>query len=259
VDTDITRIEQQLREQHHAAVAVAEHDGAILLSGRVPSKHDRAAIERMARDLSGGLPVVNLIEVEQTASGFALDETSEETEEDNTPVEDLGDTALDALLGDGDDAGDNEDGDELLDPSIEAVPLDTNAIDAMGDDEYDALDAPEDDPAYFAPTDPVLGRNAAGEIEVVGGFAPTSMVDEAVAPSAEDRLPGDEALADAVRRELREDASTTTLVLDVQVERGVVHLRGAVPDLEDAENAESVASTVPGVRDVIDETDVQGL
>ena len=262
METNTTRIEQYLREHHHSAVVAAEQNGTILLSGRVPSAHDRAAIEQVARDASTGMPVVNLIEVERTASGYALDESNEETEEDNTPVEELGDNALDSLLSDNDDDHDadaNEDGDELLDPSIEAVPLDTNEIDAVGDEEYDDLDAPEEDSAYFAPTDPVLGRDAGDNFEVVGGFAATSLTDETVDPSAEDRLPGDEALADAVRRELREDASTTDLALEVLVERGVVHLRGTVPDLEDAENAESVASAVPGVRDVIDETDVQGM
>ncbi len=255
MDTYTTRIETQLREQHHGAVAVAEQEGTILLSGRVPSEHDREAIERMARDLADGMPVVNLIEVERTATGFALDEIHDETVEDNTPVEELGDSALDSLAGD---AG-SDGADEILDPSIEAVPLDTNEIDAVGDEEYDDLAEPEDDPAYFAPTDPVLGRNAAGDVDVLGGFAPTSLTGETVDPSVEDRLLGDEALADAVRRELREDASTTDLVLEILVERGVVHLRGTVPDLEDADNAESVASTVPGVRDVIDETDVQGF
>jgi osmotically-inducible protein OsmY len=70
---------------------------------------------------------------------------------------------------------------------------------------------------------------------------------------------GDEGIADAVRRELREDASTTDLGLDVEVREGVVYLRGEVPLLEDAENAEAVAATVPGVIEVVDETEVAGL
>ena len=37
--------------------------------------------------------------------------------------------------------------------------------------QYDDLDAPEEDSAYFAPTDPVLGRDAGDNFEVVGGFA----------------------------------------------------------------------------------------
>jgi hypothetical protein len=38
-----------------------------------------------------------------------------------------------------------------------------------------------------------------------------------VEPSAQDPMPGDEALADAIRRELREDAATAWLVIAVDV------------------------------------------
>jgi hypothetical protein len=41
-----------------------------------------------------------------------------------------------------------------------------------------------------------------------------------------DGRPGDEAIADAVRRELREDATTTSLEAEVLVHAGGVHLRG---------------------------------
>jgi len=43
------------------------------------------------------------------------------------------------------------------------------------------------------------------------------------------------------------------------VHNGVAHLRGQVDGLEDANNAQDVASRVPGVQDVIDETEVAGL
>ena len=71
--------------------------------------------------------------------------------------------------------------------------------------------------------------------------------------------PGDEAIADAIRRELREDALTTDLTIRVTVRDGVAHLRGSVPSLDDAESAEEVAGRVPGVREVIEELDVAGL
>src|SRR5919204_351049 len=50
--------------------------------------------------------------------------------------------------------------------------------------------------------------------------------------------------AEAVRRELHEDAATTDLDLDVLVRNGVVHIRGRVADLDDATNAEDVAARV---------------
>ncbi len=107
----------------------------------------------------------------------------------------------------------------------------------------------------FVPTDPVITTDEHGRAEILGGFGTDSMAEIEVEPSAEDALPGDEALAEAVQRELREDAATHGLGVDAFVRRGVVHLRGWVPDLEDADNAEAVASRVPGVREVIDETD----
>ncbi len=103
---------------------------------------------------------------------------------------------------------------------------------------------------YFAPTDPVLEE---GGRDIVGGFEETSMDDLAVDPSTLDEEPGDEAIADAVRRELNEDATTGQLALDVQVRRGVVYLRGRADDLEDADNAAEVASRIAGVRQVIEQ------
>lgn len=63
----------------------------------------------------------------------------------------------------------------------------------------------------------------------------------------------DLALEDAVRRELREDAATTDLELEVEVRDGVAYLRGTVQDLVDSDNAAAVASRIPGVVDVVDE------
>jgi len=73
-----------------------------------------------------------------------------------------------------------------------------------------------------------------------------------VAPSTLDARPGDEALADAIRRELREDASTASLLVHVEVRGGVAFLRGRVDGLEDADNAAEVASRVRGVRQVVE-------
>jgi osmotically-inducible protein OsmY len=80
-----------------------------------------------------------------------------------------------------------------------------------------------------------------------------------VEPSAEDTHPGDEALLEAVRRELKKDAATTSLDIDVFVRHGIVHLRGWVPGAEDVDNAEAVAERVPGVREVVDELELPVL
>jgi len=39
---------------------------------------------------------------------------------------------------------------------------------------------------------------------------------------------------------------------------GVVHLGGTVTDIDDGENAEAVAAAVPGVTEVVDETEIAG-
>lgn len=101
---------------------------------------------------------------------------------------------------------------------------------------------------YFPPTDPVL--NDRGR-ELIGGFDETSMDEIAVEPSTIDEEPGDEALAEAVRRELREDALTSGLHLAVEVKAGVAFVRGSADGVEDIDNAADVASRVPGVQRVV--------
>ena len=122
---------------------------------------------------------------------------------------------------------------------------DTEALEAGDARDEEAAEGAE---PYFAPTDPVI--NDRGR-EVVGGFERTSLDTIEVDPSTIDEEPGDEALAEAVRRELREDATTSHLRLAVDVRRGVVYLRGQAEDVEDEDNAAYVASCVPGVRDVV--------
>lgn len=115
---------------------------------------------------------------------------------------------------------------------------------------------------YFAPTDPPVRRapRDAEGIEVVGGFSPTSdtaPIDFEQRPAA--LLTGDDEIARLVRLALMEDATTTDLPIWVTVHRGVVHLRGTVPSLNDAEAAEDVASRVPNVVEVNEELDVPGV
>lgn len=116
----------------------------------------------------------------------------------------------------------------------------------------------EDGEPYFPPTDPVLTTDRHGEPQVLGGFSSGSMEDVHVARSADHRL-GDEAIADAIRRELAQDAATMDLEIDVEVLAGVATLSGRVDGMEDGENAEEVASRVPGVVEVRDRTKADGV
>ena len=114
----------------------------------------------------------------------------------------------------------------------------------------------DDVETFFPPTDPVITTDEHGDPEVLGGFSDTSMDDAPVAISAVDGQRGDEALAEAIRRELREDALTTGLDVEVEVREGVATISGTVSDLVDAEGAEEVAGRVPEIREVIDRTEI---
>jgi hypothetical protein len=133
---------------------------------------------------------------------------------------------------------------EVTEPDFMEEPLPTDVIEAV-----------EDDPVYAPPVDPVLTSGAHGETQALGGVAPSALdPDLGPEPSAEDTEPGDEALADAIRAQLRLDAATTDLAdtVVVTVRKGVAYLDGAVPGMEDAENVEAVAADVPGVQDVVE-------
>lgn len=238
------RIEQQLRSQmdFDGVVAVGE-DGAVYLSGRVPSQRDRQQAQLVARELSGGAPVEDDLVVERVLpedrGAYAAQDLVQKQQA----------KSVTGTLGPEAD----------LNPLFMGQPLETNDLNVIGSDAVDDDPDAEPDPVFFAPTDPVVRGDALGQLEVLGGFEPTSMSNLDVAPSVSDNQPGDAALLDAVVRELREDATTTALAIRVVVVDGVAHLRGHVADLEDAENAAAVAGGVPGIRDVIDELDVQSM
>ncbi len=151
--------------------------------------------------------------------------------------------AEDEAAGNPDLAADREEID-ATEPDFMEEPLQTDVVEAV-----------QDDAVYAPPVDPVLTTGAHGEAEVLGGVAPSALdPDIGPAPSAEDALPGDEALADAIREHLRLDATTTDLAdaVLVTVRNGVAYLDGAVPGPEDAENVEAVTAEVPGVLDVVE-------
>ncbi|HEV8191270.1 MAG TPA: BON domain-containing protein [Ktedonobacterales bacterium] len=248
-DTLVAQLQQHLRETVSNDITVGASEDSLYLSGRVQSKAERQLAEEIARELSGGLGVENDLVVERLLPEDRIEVDSPDLGEAELFAQDNSDEDLD-------DEG------NPLEPDFTSQPLETNDLAVIDQGEFEN-EPPEDDPdpSYFAPTDPVVGRggDGNGNIIVEGGFEPTAMEDLAVDRSAEDNAPGDEALADAVRDALARDASTEALNLRVSVNAGAVRIHGRVPDLEDAENAESVASGVPGVRDVIDDTTVENI
>jgi len=235
-------IQQQLAEQADIHVFVAEDHDVIVLSGRVDSEEERRLAEEIAASIAPERKIENDLDIEsflpigsEGNRTLIPDETGDEIPEGIAEFQQEG---------------------LELEPGVNNQPLETNELNVIDDDVVDEDEPGEPEPAYFAPTDPVITANAQGNIDVLGGFAASSDEDITVKRSAEDDRPGDDALADAILRELREDALTTDLDIDVEVTQGVAHLHGTVPDLTDAENAEEVASRVPGLHDVIDELEM---
>lgn len=238
------RIEQQLARQPGVRASVEVDDGVIRLSGTADSEEARDSAVTTTSRLAPGTRIENHLDVETTlsediASLGANDPVATDLLDDLTPLLERG------TPGD-----------------FTRQPLDSYAGDAVTERNasVDDLDLEEpDDTVYFPPTDPVIATGDDGKVEVLGGFTPTSMTSDEVEPSAEDRKPGDEALADAIRRELREDAATTDLHIQVNVERSIAYLRGRVQGIEDVENAEEVAARIPGVQEVVEELTVADL
>lgn len=229
--SDAARIQREIAQQAGLNVLVAEDDGFLVLTGIVDSTEASRAAEDIAASLAPGLRIQNELEVETDlpvdVGDFQGGESIAEFAEDTAKLE----------------TGDGE-----LEPDFTDLPLETIPSEA------DAGAEP-----IFAATDPVISVDEHGFAHVLGGFGSDSMASIDVEPSAEDTHPGDEALVEAVRRELKEDAATTSLNIDVFVRRGIVHLRGWVPGTEDVDNAEAVAERVPGIREVVDELELPAL
>lgn len=241
-DTLGDQIAQQVLARTGARIVVAAQQDVVMLSGIVPSRRDREVAGTIAATLAGNKRVENLLEIENTLPPGVTAEPS--PNRDASGHSDR--TTQDEIVDD-------------LNPEFTGQPLETTPSFASGDFIFTGTDEAEPDPTYYPPTDPPTGPNAAGNLEVINGFAPGATDDEAPELSAEDDIPGDEALIAAIQRQLHEDAATTTLAITVQVENGVAYLRGGVPGLDDARNAETVAARVPGVRDVVEELDIEHL
>jgi len=211
----------------------AERDGdRIVLSGEVDSQENRQA----ALDVAGAVAA---------RLGLTVDDAIDVM--DYTPDDAFGDEATAPAVGPGPLVETVEGPDSLVDPDF-AEDLGTT------DSEVSAAEAVP----FFPPTDPVVRSvEPPDELEVVGGFAPTSM-DEQNEEIPRVRIPDDE-IAQHVLVELREDAATTDMEVRVTVVNGVVTLRGDAPTLDDAENAEAVASRVPGVVEVREEMSIAEL
>jgi len=218
-------------------VTVESADGSLLLSGIVESEEAREAAVDIVSQAVPGAHIDDQIEVESVlptdVDDFAGDEPTAEMAETRADIADQ------------------------IEPDFTDQPGLFDPIEASGAESSNPEDPAESGEVYTPPTDPVLSTNIHGEARVLNGFDSGEPLE--VEPSASDNRPGDEALADAVRRQLAEDSATTDLNIVVAVRNGVAHLRGRVSDLDDADNAESVAARVPGIRDVVEELEVANV
>jgi osmotically-inducible protein OsmY len=230
------RIEDQLAEVG-LQVTVESSDGSLILGGIVESEEAREAAAEIAAQVAPNAPIDNQIDVETLLptgiDDFAGDEPTAELAESEAEVRDQ------------------------VEPDFTDQPGLFDPIKASGPDSSGPDDPAASGEVYTPPTDPVVATNVHGDARVLNGF--DSGEDLEVERSASDQRPGDEALADAVRRELAEDSATTDLNIVVAVRNGVAHLRGRVSDLDDADNAESVAGRVPGIREVVEELEVANV
>ncbi len=114
-----------------------------------------------------------------------------------------------------------------------------------------AEEAVDEAEPYYPPTDPpVLPGGTEGAVVATGfGSSPEDRPFRGDSPPDRDAW-----IAEQVERVLREDSSTSKLPITVRVVDSVVYLHGPVTDVADAENAETVASQVPGVESVEDHT-----
>ena len=240
----LQEIEQRL-EAAGLHIAVEEDGDRLVLSGEVDSAADSQAAEDIVGELAPNRTIDNGLEIvaelPTPAGGW--------TSDDPNVVADLPDDVREIREEGGD-----------VDPDLTDQPLLTDPIAAPGPSGSYEDEVGEGDETYFPPTDPVTTVDRHGQTQVLGGFSAGADQDIVVPRSAEDGRIGDEAINDAVRQELRRDASTAGLAgLRVAVRDGVVYLRGRVPLLEDAENAEEVAGRVPGVVEVVEELEVEGM
>ena len=237
------RIEREL-EEAGLAVVVEDTPEELVVTGIVDSEEERQAVLDIVRKGTGdNSEVSDNVEV----AGALPEETS---------IGNLSETEIAGF--DGAEAG-LQDFESLMPGDF----IDQRMSGAAGVVQAAASsDSPSDggdesgedgDIVYVPPIDPV-GTDRV----VIGGFQ-TSSMDSAEVERSSDGTFRDEAIREAVLRELLEDAATTALTIQVTVRGGVVRLSGRVDDLEDADSAQEVAARVPGVVDVLEDLDVAHL
>lgn len=116
----------------------------------------------------------------------------------------------------------------------------------------DVISSVRDQEPFSPPTDPPVLPGGREAIHMATGFGRSPEEETSFEPQPR----GDEDIRDEALLILRQDSETSTLSLDVDVDQGVVHLVGAVPSTMEAERAADLIGYVPGVIEVVDDTEV---
>lgn len=222
-ESDISGTITDLLEQAGISVAARRDGQAILLAGVVTSEENRQAAMDVAHQVArpAGLRVVDNLEVMDILPDDPVSDADPWTEE-----LEVSDRSSDSEMDD-----------------AEVVELDPDFTGDIGT--TSARRATEEGETYFPPTDPVVRLTGDDEVlEIVGGFSATAMDDDDEVNARTNR--SSDQVAEDVRQELIADALTTDLTVEVEMQGDTVVLRGSVPSLDDAENAQAVATRVSG-------------
>ena len=237
---DTAELEHALAEGAGVNAVIELDEDRLIISGIVLTAGEREAALDILHSMAPELEIEDNLEVSSVMpdaiDGLDLAEGDLEGFQGSAP----GTSDSEAL-----EPGDLTDQQTLHDPQDAAGPSGTRPEDETEDG----------DRVYVPPTDPVRGADGG----FIGGFQTDSMERDPGEMTATSGGPADEAIAEVVRQELLQDSLTTDLEIEVGAEGGVVTLRGAVNDIEDAENAVAVAARQASVIDVVDELEVRNL
>lgn len=225
-------------------VGVEVRDGTLFLTGSVETDQAHQAVLDLAEPVASqlGLEIDDSLDVAMEAPDTPFEDTDEE------------DAGFGYVTTDSDLDGEVDEG-MNLDPDFAQDPGTVNLADVH--DDVTAGSVEPGDEVFFAPTDPVIRTSDDHDgVDILGGFSDTSMDGDG---DGTGDLPTDDLLGQFVLRELREDAYTTDMDIQVFVQGSVVTLRGVVDTMEDAEYVESVAGRVPGVEEVREELTVRQI
>jgi len=240
-------VDRRLQDEAGIYAAVRVGGGIAYLDGIVDSAAQRDAASDLAVGVAGIARVQNDLDIEEVGM------PGEAGALDSSVYADISYQMLDS--------------ERTLNPDPMREPGEPDFNDPIaevgGDMTTNSMIAAEEGIPYMPPTDPVVRpSNDAQELAIVTGFGQTSsdeFPDTLATTAFGDAPAGDEDIRQQVVEALGSDAATIDLVIDVIVRNGVVHLRGRVQTLDDAESAEEVAGRVPTVREVVEELEVAAL